>query len=158
MSTSGLRNRLHLVAILTTALILLALVAYKPLRSDDFATIRSLSFPISEIPAERLEHNHMPLYFLAAKLVSEVAGFSERGLRVLPGIFALYGKDKEAMRPLVNAATEGKKRLWVVDQDAKRSRLIQLLRSPNSGYQVFQEPYIAGPSGLYLCRIESHSE
>lgn len=81
------REWLTLGSILLFALLLrLCVINNHGLQSTDFITWTTIQSPMGELIRERLEHNHMPLYFMGIKLWTGVAGDSETALR-LPSIF-----------------------------------------------------------------------
>ncbi|MCX7015150.1 MAG: hypothetical protein NTW86_21790 [Candidatus Sumerlaeota bacterium] len=68
--------------------VLLVVAARKPLWNNDFITLSTIALPWKEVSIERMQHNHMPAYFLALKAWTEAFGMSELSLRAISALSA----------------------------------------------------------------------
>lgn len=85
-------QRLLIAALLVGAALRLALLANHGLNSTELITWRVMGLPLGELMRERLEANHVPVYFAALKVWTLAAGRGEVALRlpsVLLGVLSI---------------------------------------------------------------------
>jgi 4-amino-4-deoxy-L-arabinose transferase-like glycosyltransferase len=83
-------RRLGWGVLVAAALLQLALLRLHSLRNNECITLQTISYSWRGVWVERIAHNHMPVYFLAVKALTQLLGQGEFALRLLSAV-AMWG-------------------------------------------------------------------